>query len=240
MNKKLFQILLNTVLIVVTVVIITILLVKRFGYFRPSNLLLKTQNIYKIYKVQHLFCWIKEQNNEKVIVFCSDRIGNMSHYEKDIINLTNIGYTVIVFDYSGFGKSGGLPSETKLFEDVSIIINHTLKKYSKENIIICGKGLGSCIAAYGARRYGLSKIILISPIESIKNVFKKNILRILNFMFKEFDIKLYLDGYKGKTILIYNKIDYGSVKDILNLTEINISLKNKEKFPHDRVKHFCG
>ena len=240
MNKKLFQILLKTVLILVTVSIITILLVKRFGYFRPSSVMLKTKNIYKISSIQHLQCWLAENKSSKIVIFCSDRIGNMSHYEKDIMAIYDMGFNVLAFDYSGFGKSKEIPTESKLFEDISIIINHVSKTYSKNDIVLYGKGLGCCVAAYGARRYGLPKIVLHSPIESIKNVFKKNILRILNFMFKEFDIKLYLDGYKGRSLMIYKKIDYDCVKDILNLIDINLSLKTNENLPTEKIKAFLN
>ena len=49
-----------------------------------------------------------------------------------ITKLNEMGYTVLIFDYSGYGKSDGIPSEQQCYHDASIYIfiyyvNYTAK-----------------------------------------------------------------------------------------------------------------
>ena len=57
---------------------------KRFLYFKPSRKMRKTGMVYKVFRLKHLYCWIYDKNQtDKIVIFCIDRIGNMSFYEKE-------------------------------------------------------------------------------------------------------------------------------------------------------------
>lgn len=237
MNKKKINILFKILLILATILIISVLIIKRFLYFKPSRQFRKTGTIYKVFRLKHLYCWIYDKNQtDKIVIFCIDRIGNMSFYEKEFRDIIDLGYNLVTFDYSGFGKSSGVPSERRIFDDMSLLIQNMLTKYNSENIIITGKGLGSVVASYGARRHKLNKLILYNPILNIKEIFPSYVANIFKFLFNEFNIKTYLNGYLGKTILITeNNVEkYDEIMEIISQK----ILVDKNNNVYKKIKNF--
>jgi len=46
-----------------------------------------------------------------VLLFCHGNAGNISHRVHNLVLLNRIGVSVLIFDYPGFGRSGGQPLE---------------------------------------------------------------------------------------------------------------------------------
>ena len=78
------------------------------------------------------------------------------------------GYGVLVFDYRGYGKSGGKPSETNMYQDAQSALDFLMeeKLISPQEIILWGFSLGSSPALYLASRHAdwqFKGVILQSP-----------------------------------------------------------------------------
>ena len=78
------------------------------------------------------------------------------------------GYGMLVFDYRGYGKSGGEPSETNMYEDAQAALNFLMeqKLVSPQEIILWGFSLGSSPALYLASHHAdwnFKGVILQSP-----------------------------------------------------------------------------
>ena len=73
-------------------------------------------------------------------------------------------YDVFMYDYRGFGKSGGkIRSEKKLHRDAIILYEEMVKEYDEEQIIIYGFSLGTGIAAKLAAVKSPKTLILEAP-----------------------------------------------------------------------------
>jgi len=77
------------------------------------------------------------------------------------------GYDVIIPDYRGYGKSVGPRTEENLFKDARYIFDQLAITYSKEQIIIYGRSLGSGIASSVASNISPKLLILETPYFSI-------------------------------------------------------------------------
>lgn len=76
-------------------------------------------------------------------------------------------YDIVTFNYRGYGKSDGTPSEKTLFEDALKIYD----EYSQnKDVIIIGRSLGSGVATYLASQRDAKGLILITPYDSIVSV----------------------------------------------------------------------
>lgn len=95
--------------LVLLFVIVTV--VKRFFYFKPSNKFMTTNENYIAIKHRHIYGWLLKSDSEKIVIFCHGYNGNISHRENKYIELKKIGCSILTFDYSGYGKSSGIPSE---------------------------------------------------------------------------------------------------------------------------------
>jgi pimeloyl-ACP methyl ester carboxylesterase len=150
----------------------------------------------------------------------------------------------MIFDYSGYGRSSGIPSETQLYHDVSVFVEMLMKYVNVENIILYGESIGAAVAAYAARKYNINTLIIESGLPSIKKYIKARFSllgTLMGFLFSEFNTELYLQGYKGRSLVMHSPTDeiipYMST-DVMraNATEV-INIKGKI-IPWDKVDMF--
>lgn len=222
------------------------LLTKRFLYFRPSSTFLEISETYKVIKQGHLYGWLAEgKQYSKIILLCHDNVDNISYHSLLIKQLHSLGFSVLAFDYSGFGKSTGVPNEQTLYQDASYMVALIRQTYNNEDIIIYGHGIGCAIATYVAIRYNIPTIILVSPVRSIRCIIKHTILKYISMIFSEFNLKEYLKAFKGRSLLIHSRNDlyvpYDSIKDLIELSTKHIETVGTHKnpvIPFNSIKDF--
>jgi len=83
-----------------------------------------------------------------VILLCHGNGGNISHRLSKIAILKSFGYAIFIFDYRGYGKSEGSPSEKGLYIDTSSAYEYLIKNkaFNGENIVVYGESLGGACA----------------------------------------------------------------------------------------------
>lgn len=92
--------------------------------------------------------WIPAGENRGTILFCHGNAGNISHRLDSIRIFHQLDLNVFIFDYRGYGKSTGSPSEEGTYRDAAAAYNY-LREYreiSPEKIIIFGRSLGGAVA----------------------------------------------------------------------------------------------
>jgi uncharacterized protein len=85
----------------------------------------------------------------KVILFLGGAAGNKSHYLDRVEGLRQLGFSLLLFDYRGYGESAGdLPSETQLYQDSQAAWNYLIDRQQipADRIFIYGESLGGAIA----------------------------------------------------------------------------------------------
>lgn len=82
------------------------------------------------------------------------------------------GITSYDFDYRGFGKSGGWPSEQGIYEDSEAIWNYILEAegVNPAQMIVMGISVGTGPAAYLAHNHRPGSLLLLAPYLSIPDV----------------------------------------------------------------------
>ncbi len=96
--------------------------------------------------------------------------GNAESIDGNIADFREMfnAYTVYLMNYRGYGGSSGSPSEQALFDDALALYDEVKKHHSSIHVI--GRSLGSGVATYLAAHRDISKLVLITPFDSIKNV----------------------------------------------------------------------
>src|SRR6476659_2509460 len=77
--------------------------------------------------------------------------ANLSNWSPILTGIVKRGYSVVAFDYRGYGASTGHPTERGLYRDVDAIVTH-VKPDRSESIatLYWGRSLGATMAAYAA------------------------------------------------------------------------------------------
>jgi hypothetical protein len=88
--------------------------------------------------------------------------------QQQLQQLHGLGYNVISFDYRGYGRSEGVPTEAGLYEDGLAAYAHLRKSgVAARRIILAGQSLGSAVAVELATRVVSAGVALFSPIDSV-------------------------------------------------------------------------
>lgn len=79
---------------------------------------------------------------------------------------------VVAYDYSGYGRSEGRPSEENLYADIQAVWEYTITLHETrpENIILFGQSLGTCPSIDLASKEQCAGVILQSPFTSAFDV----------------------------------------------------------------------
>jgi fermentation-respiration switch protein FrsA (DUF1100 family) len=106
-----------------------------------------------------------------VVLLCHGNAGNIGHRLDMCKALLASGVSVFVFDYRGYGRSRGHPSEEGTYLDAQGAYQWLQQKgFSPTNIIAYGESLGGGIAGELAMRETLGGLILQSTFCSVPDI----------------------------------------------------------------------
>ncbi|MEE9249489.1 MAG: alpha/beta hydrolase [Dehalococcoidia bacterium] len=103
--------------------------------------------------------------------------GNISH-RVDHIKLIHqqLEVSIFIFDYRGYGRSEGKPSEKGTYLDAEAALEYLRSRPDadpKDKLVLFGQSLGSGVAVETASRHKVGGLILESPFTSIRGMARK-------------------------------------------------------------------
>ena len=107
-----------------------------------------------------------------VILFCHGNAGNISHRLDNVGLLLKEKLQVFIFDYRGYGKSPGRPSEKGLYTDGLAAYDYLIKERHilSDQVIIFGRSLGAAVAIEVALQKEIRSIIIESAFTSSRDM----------------------------------------------------------------------
>ena len=201
----------------------------------PSHLNIKYEDIYVDNNNEKYHGWFiegTEKNNivkNKCILFFHGNAGNISFRINYIEKLYTMGFSLLFFDYPGFGLSEGIPNEKNCIICADIFFKYliTNKKFEKNNIIFYGESIGGSISTSLANQYNIKYLIIQSTFTDIKEIIHKvlsfNIFLVNNIGFETLNNlkkrhKLNILNKKMKTLVIHSAedelIDYNHAEQL--------------------------
>ncbi|MFH2100080.1 MAG: alpha/beta hydrolase, partial [Pseudomonadota bacterium] len=113
--------------------------------------------------------WIPAAEARAVVLFCHGNAGNVSHRAGRVLALNRLGLSVFLFDYRGFGRSRGRPSEQGTYRDARGAWDLLTEKrgVAPDRILVLGRSLGGAVAAHLATEVRPAGLILDSAFTSI-------------------------------------------------------------------------
>lgn len=107
-----------------------------------------------------------------VVLFCHGNSGNISHRLEMLGILHRLHYATFIFDYRGYGKSEGVPSELGTYRDVDSAWRYLVeqREWNPEQIVILGRSLGGAIAAWLAARVAPRALVIESSFRSLPDL----------------------------------------------------------------------
>jgi hypothetical protein len=118
---------------------------------------------------ERLHGWfIPSPGSRRVLLFFHGNAGNISHRGESIAIFHRLGLDVFIFDYRGYGRSEGAPSEEGLYADASAAWRYLTQTRGvpPQDIVAFGRSLGAAVAAELASREMPGALILESSFTS--------------------------------------------------------------------------
>lgn len=119
--------------------------------------------------------WFPKENAKAVLLVCHGNGGNISDRLWMAEDLKDVPVHLFIFDYRGYGKSSGMPSEKGTALDVMAayeVARTRLGGMENPPIVVYGRSLGGAVALQLASRLPVRGVILESTFSSVINVAK--------------------------------------------------------------------
>jgi fermentation-respiration switch protein FrsA (DUF1100 family) len=105
------------------------------------------------------------------IVYFHGNGGNLSIWTPILAGIARQGYAVLAFDYRGYGKSTGRPSERGLYRDVDAVVKRFWEVPRQDvPVVYWGRSLGATMAAYAATVRAPDGLILESAFPDVRTL----------------------------------------------------------------------
>ena len=114
----------------------------------------------------------KVENPKGTILYFHGNAGDLQRWGQLTEFFVDLGYSVIVMDYRGYGKSTGKKSMENLYADAELWFEFAKQYYQENEIIVYGRSLGTTFATYLASKNLPKSLVLESPFFSIEEVAK--------------------------------------------------------------------
>ena len=109
----------------------------------------------------HAWRFEAKQAGAPVMIWFHGNAGNLTDRAEMAVEHAKRGISVFVFDYRGYGKSEGRPSESKLFVDSLAAFDYVRGRGAK-TIVLYGESVGGPYAAFVAKaRKGLVRSVIV-------------------------------------------------------------------------------
>jgi uncharacterized protein len=134
--------------------------------------------------------WHPHPKETGVLLYCHGNAGNLEQ-RGELMNHfgESLKRSVLIFDYPGFGRSTGTPTESGCYASAEAAYEwlRSVKGIAPERIVICGESLGGGVAVDLASKRPQQALVLIRTFTSVPDVGKTFVSSAPAIMVNRFD-----------------------------------------------------
>ena len=112
--------------------------------------------------------WIPAANPRGAVALFHGNAGNISHRVDYALMFREIGYSTLLVEYRGYGKSSGRPSEEGMYRDADAAWRWLTQSRGipEKNVVLFGESLGGGVASRLAAHHAPKALVLASTFTS--------------------------------------------------------------------------
>ncbi|HEX2466331.1 MAG TPA: alpha/beta hydrolase [Thermoanaerobaculia bacterium] len=115
--------------------------------------------------------WIPHPSAWGTILYCHGNNGNITNRIEAFQSLRRLGVHLFAFDYRGYGRSEGVPTEGGVYRDVRAAWDHLVAKHEgPKSIILFGHSLGGAVAIDGALHREVAGLVVQSSFTQVRDM----------------------------------------------------------------------
>ena len=116
--------------------------------------------------------WFIMGRSSQVLLFFHGNAGNISHRLDSIRQFQNLGLSVLIIDYRGYGQSGSMTTEQGIYRDADAAWQYLTadRGISASDIVIFGRSLGASVASRLAAQHQPLALVVESSFTSVPDI----------------------------------------------------------------------
>ncbi len=140
----------------------------------PANMGIEAEDVwFESANGKKLHGWFAFHDPDAVtILFSHGNAGNISGRVHTMKNFVDMGFNVLIYDYQGYGKSEGRPTEKGIMQDGLAAWDLLVEEHniSPDRILPAGRSLGGAVTMYIADYHNTRAVALESTFTSMPDV----------------------------------------------------------------------
>ena len=155
--------------------------------------------------------YVPAEGARRTVIFCHGNGENIGDDLDYIILYHELGANLLIFDYRGYGRSSGKPSEKATYEDMTACWKYVTEERGTPpgEIVLAGRSLGGAVAANLASRVTPAGLILESTFTSVpdmgREIFPLLPIRLMARI--HYDTKAILPSVKCPVLILHSRRD---------------------------------
>jgi pimeloyl-ACP methyl ester carboxylesterase len=116
--------------------------------------------------------WIPHATAWGTILYCHGNNGNVTNRIEALLDLRRLGVNLFAFDYRGYGRSEGAPTEAGVYRDARAAWDHLVgeRGESPKSILVFGHSLGGAIAIDCALHREIPGLVVQSSFTQVRDM----------------------------------------------------------------------
>lgn len=155
--------------------------------------------------------YLPVENDRGVVLFSHGNGGNLDMWYDAMDVYRRLGFSVLVYDYGGYGASTGKPSEKRCYEDARAMWKWLTeeRRVPPGRIVLIGRSLGSGVTAQLATEVKPGAVILESAFRSMTRMARKSFpfLPVGLFLRHKFDTEAKIAGIHAPILFVHSRED---------------------------------
>ena len=156
--------------------------------------------------------YLPHERPRAVVLYCHGNAGNLSDWT-DVLQILHdrVGVAIMIFDYRGFGRSQGTPSEAGVLSDARAARAWLANRagIQQNEIVLLGRSLGGAVAVDLAAADGAPALVLESTFTSLPDVGHSlfPLLPVRTLMQSQFNSLAKISRYRGPLLQSHGNAD---------------------------------
>jgi fermentation-respiration switch protein FrsA (DUF1100 family) len=156
--------------------------------------------------------WMLRHNQAvATMLWCHGNAGNIAGRLDNLVRLARLPVNVFIFDYRGYGRSSGKPSEAGVYMDAVAAYDYIVSEegIDADRVVIFGRSLGGAVAVELATQRYCRALILESTFTSASDMAKNmfGFLPVHLVMKSRFDSMAKISGIDAPLLFIHGNQD---------------------------------
>lgn len=116
--------------------------------------------------------WLPVEGASRTALFLHGNAGNVSYWLEVASAFRDVGWSTLLLDYRGYGRSDGDPTEQGTYLDARAAWLHLVRERGMDpsSIVIVGRSLGGGVATWLAEHHPAAGLVLEATFTSIADV----------------------------------------------------------------------